>query len=66
MLDCMSDAGSRTFNTALSREELAALLGVNRPALSRELSRMQSDGILSFYKSSFKIENPDRLRDCFR
>ncbi len=66
LLDCMSDAGSRTFNTSLSREELAALLGVNRPALSRELSRMQSDGILSFYKSSFKIENPDRLRDCFR
>ena len=62
----MSDAGGRTFNTSLSREDLAALLGANRSALSRELSRMQADGILSFYKSSFKIEDADKLRDCFR
>ncbi|MGI6268962.1 MAG: Crp/Fnr family transcriptional regulator [Candidatus Howiella sp.] len=66
LLDCMSDAGGRTFNTSLSREDLAALLGANRSALSRELSRMQADGILSFYKSSFKIEDADKLRDCFR
>lgn len=66
LLDCMSDTGSRTFNTALSREDLAALLGVNRAALSRELSRMQAEGLLTFYKSSFKIGDPDKLRDCFR
>lgn len=48
-------SGSRTFSISLNREQLAAYLGVNRSALSRELSKMRDEGIIEFYKNSFKI-----------
>ncbi|MBQ4317149.1 MAG: Crp/Fnr family transcriptional regulator [Clostridia bacterium] len=47
--------GSKTFSVPFDRESLALYLGVNRSALSRELSAMQRDGIIDFYKNSFKI-----------
>ncbi len=48
-------SGSKTFQIPFDRETLALYLGVNRSALSRELSAMQADGIIQFYKNSFKI-----------
>lgn len=62
LLDMQKRYQSTTFHLPYNREELASLLGANRSALSRELSRMQSDGIISFYKSSFKIEDHSKLR----
>jgi len=47
--------GSKTFSVPFDRETLALYLGVNRSALSRELSAMQRDGIIEYYKNSFKI-----------
>lgn len=47
--------GSKTFSVPFDRESLALYLGVNRTALSRELSAMQRDKIIEFYKNSFKI-----------
>lgn len=47
--------GSKTFSVPFDRESLSIYLGVNRTALSRELSAMQRDGIIEFYKNSFKI-----------
>ncbi len=64
LLDMQKRYSSMTFIVEYSREELASLLGVNRSALSRELSRMQTEGIISFYKSSFKIENMQTLKEC--
>lgn len=64
LLDMQKKYGSQTFIVEYSREDLAALLGVNRSALSRELSRMQQEEIISYYKSSFKIENTDKLKAC--
>ena len=52
---CARTAGGRTFRIPLDRESLASYLGVNRSALSRELSQMQREGIIEFYKNSFKI-----------
>lgn len=48
-------SGSRTFSLPLNREQLAAYLGVNRSALSRELCKMRDEGIIEFYKNSFKM-----------
>ncbi len=48
-------AGARTFTVPFDREGLAAYLAVNRSALSRELSAMQEEGIIRYYRSSFKI-----------
>ncbi len=47
--------GCRAFQIPFDRETLALYLGVNRSALSRELSLMQKEGIIEFYKNTFKI-----------
>lgn len=44
-----------TFNITLNREKLASYLNIDRSALSRALSSMKKDGILDFYKNSFKL-----------
>ena len=46
---------SKTFRLPFDRASLAVYLGVNRSALSRELSRMRDEGILDFYKDSFRL-----------
>lgn len=64
LLDMQKEYSTSTFLLPYSREELASLLGANRPALSRELGRMQRDGLISFYKNSFKIEDTQKLKAC--
>lgn len=39
----------------LSRQDMANYLGVERSALSRELSKMQKDGIISYTRNRFKF-----------
>ncbi len=46
---------SRTFRIPFDRTSLAVYLGVNRSALSRELSKMKKEGILDFFRSSFRL-----------
>ncbi|OGI07930.1 MAG: hypothetical protein A2Y40_06340 [Candidatus Margulisbacteria bacterium GWF2_35_9] len=43
------------FNITMNRERLAAYLNTDRSALSRELSKLKKEGIIDFYKNSFKI-----------
>lgn len=50
------EMGSDTFTVPYNRAELAAFLGVNRSALSRELGRMQQEGLIEFYRSSFRLK----------
>lgn len=64
LLDMHKQYSSLTFRVEYSREELASLLSVNRSALSRELSRMQTEGIISYYRSAFKIEDLNKLSEC--
>lgn len=52
---CTTRYGGKTFEVPFNRETLALYLGVNRSALSRELSLMQKEGIIEFYKNTFKI-----------
>jgi CRP-like cAMP-binding protein len=47
--------GRSTFTVPFDRAALADYLGTNRTALSRELSRMQDEGLIEFYKNSFKM-----------
>ena len=50
------------FGSPLSREEMAAYLAVNRSALSRELSRLQQEGLIEFYRNSFRLHfSPEQL-----
>lgn len=48
-------AGARSFQIPLNRQQLADYLGLDRSALSRELSRMRQEGLLSFHKNQFQL-----------
>ena len=43
------------FEIPYSRKDMADFLGVDRSALSRELSRLREEGIIDFDKSTFKF-----------
>lgn len=46
---------SSSFNIPFDRQELADYLGVERSAMSKEISRMKADGLIECEKSWFKI-----------
>ena len=56
-----SAANADTFTTPLTRAELAAYLNCDRSALSRELSRMQEEGLLTVNRGSFTVTNQKEL-----
>lgn len=55
LLEQYKKYGEQTFMVSLKRSELAEFLNVSRPSLSREICKMRDEGIIDFYKSSFKI-----------
>ena len=59
LLDC--SGGAATFCLGLSRENMADYLCVNRSALSRELGRMKRDGLIDFYRDTFRILDAEQL-----
>ena len=64
LLDAAQDQGGPTFTLSMTREAMASLLGVNRSALSRELSRMEKDGLLAVYRGSFRLLDREGLESC--
>ena len=55
LTECARDAGSPRFDLPFDRAGMAAYLGVDRSALSRELSRMRQEGLLTYHKSAFTL-----------
>lgn len=51
----MGRSSERVVNIPMNREDMAAYIGTNRAALSRELSRMKSEGIIDYHKNKFII-----------
>ncbi|PKM52245.1 MAG: transcriptional regulator [Firmicutes bacterium HGW-Firmicutes-7] len=64
LLEQFNIAEKNTFMIALNRNELADFLNVSRPSMSREIAKMKDEGILDYYKSTFKIINMELLKDC--
>ena len=62
LLEQAEQAGSDTFAVPLTRAGLAEYLNCDRSALSRELGRMQREGLIETFRGSFKILDKDRLR----
>lgn len=52
-------SSSRTFSISMNRNELAAYIGTNRSALSRELSMMKKEGIIDYYRNTFRVIQHD-------
>lgn len=48
----------RSFSVPFDRSNMATYLGTDRSALSRELSRMQRDGLIRFSKNRFEVLGP--------
>lgn len=51
-------AGRSDFTIHYDRQQLADYLNVDRTALSKELSKMRDDGLISFKKNQFSIKLP--------
>jgi len=47
--------GSREFDIPFDRQQLADYLNVERTALSKELGKMQKDGIITVKKNRFRL-----------
>ncbi len=62
LLSEASHTGRDRFSIGFDRQSLADYLCVNRSALSRELSRIGSEGIISYHRSSFFIRDRQRLK----
>ena len=50
-----SEAGSPHFTIPFSRQQLADYLGVDRSALSNELSKMAGEGLIDYRKNEFTL-----------
>ena len=55
LLSKYKSADNSVFEIPYTREQMAKYLGVNRSALSRELSKMKSEKLLDFHKNYFKL-----------
>ena len=54
------ESGSPHFTIPFDRQQLADYLGVDRSALSNELSKMQKDGLISYRKNEFTLNEAAR------
>ena len=56
LLNVRSSVKSNSFNIPYNRQEMADYLGVERSALSKELSDLQKDGYITYHKNHFEIK----------
>lgn len=59
-------SNSLSFNIGPNRNELAEYLNVSRTSMCRELARMKDEGLLDYYKNSFKLTNVEALKKCLQ
>ncbi|MBR6801753.1 MAG: Crp/Fnr family transcriptional regulator [Eubacteriaceae bacterium] len=62
LLDKQEHAGKSEFTVNVTREQMAGIIGSNRSALSRELSRMRDEGLIDFDKNRFTILSLEDIR----
>lgn len=54
---CAKQAGNSIFQIPYNRQQLADYLGVDRSAMCHELSKMQKEGLISYEKNRFSLNN---------
>lgn len=63
LLERFSIKKNSTFEIPFDRSELADFLNADRSALSRELSRMKSDGLIDYQKKNFQLIDLEALEE---
>ncbi|MBN2852656.1 MAG: Crp/Fnr family transcriptional regulator [Clostridia bacterium] len=61
LINQLKNSHVSSFTIPFNRNELSEYLNVNRSALSRQLSFLKEEGILSFRKNTFHVLNHDAL-----
>ena len=56
LLLCSRKAKKSTFEVPFDREDMASYLGCDRSALSRELAKMKSEGLIDYHKNTVRIK----------
>ncbi len=59
LIDSMDENANVSLH--MNREQLADFLGVARPSLSRELMRMQKDGLIEVERKMIKVKNKEAV-----
>lgn len=62
LLEQYNNTGNRNITVPLNRNEMADLLNVSRPSLSREICRMRDEQVIDFHLNSFKILDIEALK----
>jgi CRP-like cAMP-binding protein len=66
LLEQSGQMQSMQFEIPFDRSGLADFLNADRSALSRELGRMKAEGLIDFYKNSFKLLDEMKLCDYLK
>lgn len=56
LMNIRANVKSNSFNIPYNRQEMANYLGVERSALSKELSNLQKEGYITYHKNHFEIK----------
>jgi len=64
ILEEMRNQKSTKLQLSYSRKEMADILGIPRPSLSRELAKMSEEGMIEFNKSIIIVKDEEALEDC--
>ena len=59
LVECQDSEGQIHMN--LSREEMADYLNITRPSLSRELGKMQEEGILELDRRQILVKDKEKM-----
>ena len=54
--------GGQTLPTAYTHEELGAMVGANRVAVTRALGRLHEDGVVEVRRRRIRVRDPEALR----
>lgn len=60
--ECAKVSGSNRFQIPYNRQQLADYLGVDRSAMSSELSKMQKDGLICYHRNEFLLKSPEEFQ----
>ena len=63
LLGLYTDKGQTTLVMPMKRHELGDYLGIPRPSLSREMSKMRAEGIIDFDRSTITVKNAIKLEE---